>query len=145
MKYFLSNEPKKNALIFKHLTWASLLENWHAPIAGERPTAYIIILQDTEIWPTAGCDHGIVAQSMLLGAVEKGLGGCMLLNFNKVELGKALNIPAKYEIILLIALGKPKEKVVIETVKPDGDTKYWRDDKGVHHVPKRSLDEIIFG
>ncbi|MFN2188368.1 MAG: nitroreductase family protein, partial [Candidatus Promineifilaceae bacterium] len=84
-------------------------------------------------------------QSILLGATEKGLGGCMLANVRKESLREALRISERYEILLVLALGKPKEKVVIETVGPDGDTRYWRDSEEVHHVPKRHLDDIIVG
>ncbi|KPK96061.1 nitroreductase, partial [bacterium SM23_31] len=89
------------------------------------------------------CDHGIAAQSILLGAVEKGFGGGIIASIKKDELREALHIEPRYEILLVIALGKPKETVVIDTVGPDGDIKYWRDGEGVHHVPKRTLNEII--
>jgi len=145
LKYVLSCEPKKNALIFPNLGWAAYLKDWKGPEEGERPSAYIVMLADTEISRSVGCDHGIAAQSILLGATEKGLGGCMIATVNRPELSKALGIEPRYEILLVIALGKPKEKVVIEKVKPDGDTKYWRDDQGVHHVPKRALHDIIIG
>jgi nitroreductase len=143
LKYILSCEPQKNSLIFPHLVWARYLTGWSGPGEGERPSAYIIILGDTEISRYFGCDHGIAAQSMLLGATEKGLGGCMIASIDKEGLRKGLNIPARYEILLVVALGKPKETVMVETVGPSGDTKYWRDNKGVHHVPKRPLDDII--
>ncbi|MDO9575403.1 MAG: nitroreductase family protein [bacterium] len=143
LKYILSCDPKKNALIFPHLTWAGYLKDWPGPDEGERPSAYIIILGDKEISQSFGCDHGIVAQSILLGAVEKGLGGCMIGSIQRERLRKALKIPQRYEILLVLALGKPKETVVIETVGPTGDIRYWRDSKGVHHVPKRALDDII--
>lgn len=145
LKYILSCEPQKNAKIFPHLGWAGYLKDWPGPSEGERPSAYIIILGDTEISRSFGCDHGIAAQSILLGATEIGLGGCMIATVNKQELSKAIGIPPRYEILLVIALGKPKEKVVIEPVGPDGNIKYWRDSQGVHHVPKRALDEIIIG
>jgi len=80
-----------------------------------------------------------------MGAVEKGLGGCIIGTIQRDELRKALDIPSRYEILLVLALGKAKEKVVIEIVAPTGDVRYWRDDKGIHHVPKRPLDEIIIG
>lgn len=143
LKYILSRDATKNALIFSHLAWAAYLKDWPGPDEGERPAAYIIILHDTKISRPLWYDQGIAAQSILLGAVEKGLGGCMIGAIKKESLRKALLIPEQYEILLIIALGKPKEKVIVETVGPDGDIKYWRDKAGVHHVPKRTLEEII--
>ena len=143
LKYILSCQPEKNALIFSHLGWAGYLKDWPGPGDGERPSAYIIVLGDTEISQSFGCDHGIAAQSILLGATEKGLGGCMIASVRRDELRQALQIPPHYEILLVLALGKPEETVVIETVGATGDVKYWRDSQGTHHVPKRLLDDII--
>ncbi|MGQ9546037.1 MAG: nitroreductase family protein [Dehalococcoidia bacterium] len=145
LKYILSCESQKNSLIFPHLVWAGYLKGWPGPSEGERPSAYIIILGDTEISSSFGCDHGIAAQSIMLGATEKGLGGCIIASIDKEGLRKALGIPLRYEILLVLALGKPKETVVIETVCAGEDIKYWRDNNGVHHVPKRRLDDIILG
>jgi nitroreductase len=145
LKYILSNDPAKNASIFPTLGWAMLLKTWPGPPEGERPSAYIIVLGDTEITRAFSCDHGIVAQSILLGAAEKGFGGCMIATVHRKELSEALKIAPRYEILLVIALGKPKETVVLEPLGKDGNTNYWRDDNGVHHVPKRSLDDIIIG
>jgi nitroreductase len=103
------------------------------------------VLGDTEIVPSFLCDHGIAAQSILLGATERGLGGCMIAAVQRTKLRKVLNIPTQYEILLVLALGKPKEKVVLETLGPDGDIKYWNDKDKVHHVPKRKLSDIIIG
>jgi len=143
LKYILSCEPGENDLIFSHLGWAAYLKDWHGPSKGEQPAGYIIILGDKDIRESFTVDHGIAAQSILLGATEQGLGGCIIASIKKDALRKKLNIPAQYEILLVIALGVPKETVVIESVGPDGDIKYWRDEDGTHHVPKRSLEEII--
>ena len=145
LKYILSDDPQKNALIFSCLGWANALKDWPGPSEGERPSAYIIILGDTEISQAFGCNHGIAAQSILLGATEKGLGGCMHGSIERNELREALGIPLRYEILLVLSLGKPREKVVLETLEPGGDFNYWRDSDGVHHVPKRRLDDIIIG
>ncbi|MFH1383112.1 MAG: nitroreductase family protein [Chloroflexota bacterium] len=145
LKYILSCDPEKNARIFPHLNWAGALRDWPGPAEGERPSAYIIILLDTEISKVSGCDHGIAAQSILLGATDRGLGGCIHGSVKREELSKALVIPPRYEILLVISLGKPKEKVVLETIGPDGNFNYWRDSESVHHVPKRRLDDIIIG
>ncbi len=143
LKYILSCDADMNARIFPHLVWAGYLKDWPGPSEGERPAAYIVVLNDTEISRSAGCDHGIAAQSLLLGAVEKGLAGCMIGLIRREELRQTLEIPERYEILLVIALGKPREKAVIEAVGADGDIKYYRDEDGTHHVPKRALDEVI--
>lgn len=143
LKYVLSNSEGRNEDIFKTLGWAGYLKDWNGPEKGERPSAYIIILNDLSISKNSFLDPGIAAQSILLGAVEKGLGGCMLGNIDKKELKAVLNLEDSYEIALVIALGKPKEEVVIETIELDGDVKYWRDKEKIHYVPKRALDDII--
>jgi len=143
LKYILSCDPKTNADIFPHTRWAGYLKDWDGPAEGERPAAYIVVLGDTEIRKSFGCDHGIAAQSIMLGATEWGLGGCMIGSIDRPKLRQTLEIPERYEILLVLALGQPKEQVVLEEVGPDGDIKYYRDDENVHHVPKRSLDELI--
>jgi nitroreductase len=143
LKYILSSDPGKNELIFPTLGWAGYLTDWSGPAEGERPAAYIIILGDKEISTPIKCDHGIAAQSILLGAAESGLGGCMIGSIKKKELQEKLDIPSRYEILLVLALGEPAEEVVLEALDPTGDIRYWRDDQSIHHVPKRSLEEII--
>ncbi len=143
LKYIISFNYKTNSIIFPTLSWAAYFQEWSGPIEGERPSAYIIMLGDTSIASNFFCDHGIAAQSILLGATEKELGGCIIASIKRDELRSILQIPDKYEIIQVIALGKPLEKVVIEPLPASGDIKYWRDENKVHHVPKRSLDELI--
>ena len=139
LKYILTNDPEKNALIFQNIGLAG------DPGKEDAPTAYIIILGDKRLSGGFGCDHGIAAQSILLGAVERGLGGCMVGMINRKNLMKLMEIPAHFEILLVLILGKPKEKAVIETIGQDGITQGWWDEEGVRHVPKRPLDDIIAG
>ena len=143
LKYIISNELDKNNLIFKHLKWAGYLTNWDGPVDCEKPSAYIIILGDKNISTNFFWDHGIASQSILLGACEKGFGGCMFGSINRDGLRESLNIPEIYEILLVIALGKPKETVVLEELNGNESIRYWRDETGVHHVPKRKLQDII--
>lgn len=143
LKYVLACDPTRNALVFPTLGWAGYIEDWPGPAEGERPTAYIVILGDTEITRQFHCDHGIAAQSILLGATEKGLGGCIIASIDRHKLRQALALPQRFEILLVIALGSPAEKVVLDAVGSDGDIRYWRGTDDVHHVPKRSLDDII--
>lgn len=143
LKYVLCCDRDTNAAIFSTLAWAGYLADWPGPVEGERPSAYIVVLGDKTLSQSFGVDHGIAMQTILLGATEKGLGGCMIGSIQREKLRQILNIPEQYEILNVVALGKPKETVVIDPVGPDGNIKYWRDKDQVHHVPKRSLAELI--
>ena len=142
LKYILVTDPAQRNALFPCLAWAGYLTTWEGPGIGERPTAYIIILGDKEISESFGVDHDIASQSIMLGATEAGLGGCIIASIKRERVRAAFNIPEQYEILLVLALGKPAEEVVIETMR-NNDVKYWRDNNSVHHVPKRTLDEII--
>jgi nitroreductase len=137
LKFILSNDSQKNAMIFPNLR----IDN--DPIEGERPSAYVIILHDTGIQAWAQVDLGIAAQTIHLGAVEKGFGGVMVGNIDKDGLRKALDIPAHLEILLVLALGKPKEEMVIETMGADGSIQQWWDDSRARHVIKRPLSDLV--
>lgn len=141
LRYLLSNDEEINAKIFQTLSWAGYLEGWDGPVDGERPSGYIIILGDKTISKNFGYDAGIASQSILLGAVELGLGGCIIGTIDRERLRSSLCIDERFEILLVIALGRPKETVVIEPF--NGDIRYWRDEEGIHHVPKRALDDLI--
>jgi nitroreductase len=142
LKYLIYNSQEDCARIFPSILWAAYLKEWDGPEPGERPTGYIIIIGDKSIAEGFGVDHGIAAQSIMLGATEAGLGGCMIASIRKELLRSELNIPEQFEILLILALGKPVENVIIDEIR-NGDVKYWRDEEKNHHVPKRSLNEII--
>ncbi len=143
LKYILSCNSQTNARIFPHLRWAGYLRDWAGPAEGEQPAAYIVILGDTEIRKEFGVDHGIAAQSIMLGATEMGLGGCMIASIDRPALCATLAISERFEVLLVLALGKPREQVLIEDVGTDGVIQYYRDDAQVHHVPKRLLTDLI--
>ena len=145
LRYILSAEPETNARIFPCLAWAGYLKDWQGPAPGERPSAYIVILMDENITKEVGCDEGIAAQTIRLGAAEKGLGGCIIGTFQRERLRRELDIPDHLRIRLVLALGQPAETVVLEDLESGGDIRYWRDEEGIHHVPKRTLDELIVG
>jgi nitroreductase len=144
LRYILSADSQKNSQIFSCLGWAAYLKDWKGPEEGEKPSGYIIVLSDSEkANDFVGYDCGIASQSILLGAREKELAGCMIASINRQQLRSLLNIDARFKILLVIAIGKPKEEVVIEPVGSDDNIRYWRDETGVHHVPKRNLKDII--
>ena len=145
VKFLLCNRPEMNAEIFKHLHWAARMPQWKGPAEGERPAAYIIVVADKELGKIFNFDHVVAGISILLGAVERGLGGCLVGAFSKKSMHATLKLTDRYEPLLAIALGKPNETIVLDPVGPDGDTAYWNDEHGVHHVPKRSLEDLILG
>jgi nitroreductase len=142
LKYLLSCTQKRNATVYSYIGLGG------QPKEGERPSAYIIILKDNGLEPYGGSqvDHGIAAQSILLGATEKGLGGCMIGMINRKGMQAALKIQERYEILLVLAIGKPREQFVIETFESGSENlRGWWDEQGVRHVPKRKLEDIIIG
>jgi nitroreductase len=142
LKYILYCSEEDCNRVFPSVIWAAYLKEWDGPVQGERPSGYIIVLGDKSISEGFGVDPGIAAQSIMLGATEAGLGGCMIASIRRDILRNELKIPDRFEILLILALGEPIENVIIEEMK-DGDVKYWRDSLANHHVPKRSLEELI--
>ena len=143
LKYLLSAEPKTNRLIFPQLAWAGYLPDWPGPSAGERPAAYIVQLADLRLGQPKEVDAGIALQSMVIGAASLGLGSCIIGSVNRKKLQTVLSLPSDYSILYVLAIGRPAETVMVESIDSSGSIRYWRDEHGVHHVPKRILDELV--
>lgn len=143
LRHVLVNDPAMCAKVFEGLAWAGYLKDWPGPAEGERPTAYVVICHDGEPGAWSKVDLGIVAQTMMLAARAEGFGGCMLGAIKKDVVGEAVGLPDGLEIMLVLALGKPAETVVVDDLEPGGDFKYWRADDDTHHVPKRGADELV--
>jgi nitroreductase len=143
LRYVIVNSDAMCEQVFPQLAWAGYLTDWSGPEEGERPSAYLIQLLDTRIVENCLCDDGLQIQTILLNAVEKGFGGCIIKAFKNEALREVLHLPEYMKIMYVIALGKPKEQVVLEEMQGE-NYKYWRDTEGVHHVPKRSKEELIF-
>ncbi|MBQ3079256.1 MAG: nitroreductase family protein [Clostridia bacterium] len=142
LKFFLSADEKTNSVIQPYTKWAGKIKHMQLPPAGHMPTAFVVILADTGIAPASSVktDVGIAAQTILLAAAHMGLGGCMIAAFDPA-VHQALKLPSNLEVSLVIALGKPDEEIVLEDAK--GNIDYYRDEDNVHHVPKRTLGELI--
>ena len=143
LRFMIVNDPEQNGLIFDQLKWAMYLNDWAGPEEGERPAAYIVILAESHPGNFIYIDAGIALQTILLGAAENGYGGCTIASCNRERIRAILGITDRLDILLVVALGKPREKVVVEEMRED-DVHYWRDDSGVHHVPKRKLEDMLY-
>jgi len=146
LRYYLSHEANTNDKIFPTTRWAGYLSDWPGPNEGERPAAYLVICHDTAIkikseflW----CDAGLAAQHIMMTAAEQELGGCIIASFDKKQLAANLSLAPQYDPLLVIALGKPLEHVVITEATEDSGIRYYRDEEGTHFVPKRSLSDLI--
>lgn len=140
-RYYLSVDEPKNEEIYETLGWAGYYTDWDGPIVGERPAAYIVLVSAKEV--NAMHDEGIIAQTILLAAVEKGMGGCMLGNVDRVKLSKVLQLQENMSPKLVIALGYPKEKAYLEEINEGDDIKYYRDKTGGQHIPKICLKDLV--
>ena len=146
LKYYLAWEKDEVARIQALTAWAGALPQMRLPHPGMEPTAFIVICQDTDLFKSTARfqkDVGIVAQTMLLAAVEKGLGGCMIGNFSPEKLSAELSLEDHIVPLLIVALGEPAEKIVLTEIEPGESTDYYRDENDVHYVPKRRLEDVI--
>lgn len=141
LRYKVVCDDAGNEKVFSTLKWAAALTDWDGPEEGEKPAGYIIICSPSDV--QAPRDEGIAAQTILLSATEKGLGGCMFASVNIPELNKKLEIPSELSARMVIAIGYPKEKVVIDEASKGDNLKYYRDEENVHHVPKLKLEDVL--
>lgn len=147
LKYMIITETQQRQDLFFLLAWAGYLPHWPGPAAGERPPAYILCLLDAtqQKGPLTEAlfDLGIATQNLLLGAAEQGFFGCRIGAFVPAKVQQLFNLPQHYSVLLVLALGYAAETVVLEEVGEDGDIRYWHDEQGVHHVPKRQLADVL--
>ncbi len=146
LAYYLSDSETINAQIFDTLKWAGYLSDWDGPAPPERPTGYIVVCHDTEVaikpeflW----CDVGIASQTILLTACERGLGGCIIASFDRERVPQIIGLAERYTPLVVIALGKPGERVELTEVETGGSIKYYRNENDTHIVPKRKLADIV--
>ncbi len=146
LKYRVVFEEREMVELRPLMQWARALTDITLPHEGMQPTGAIVICLDENItteYARVQKDIGIVAQTMLLGSIEKGLGGCMIGNFVPSRVSNALAIPEKIKPQLIIAFGEPKEEIVLTEVSDGESIAYYRDENDVHYVPKKKLDDII--
>lgn len=144
LRFAAAESPEACAAVFPALKWAGMLTDWNGPEAGERPTGYLVILGEAGTRAKLNAiDAGIAAQTIQLAASSRDVGCCIFLSFDPRVLREVLGIPETLEPVLVLALGLQKEVRRVEPMDPDGSVRYWRDAQGVHHVPKRALDDLL--
>lgn len=125
--------------LLPHIRLGGALPELKLPLAGEEPNAFIVVCSDVA-GRYVDIDLGISAQSMLLKAAEIGLNGICIAAFNHEAVKEALHL--NIEPVLIIAIGRGKEKIELVEISADEPHAYYRRD-GVHYVPKVKLDDLI--
>ncbi|MHC1721532.1 MAG: nitroreductase family protein [Clostridiaceae bacterium] len=145
LRFMLITDTEDREKIYPTIKWAAFLKEWGGPVEGQRPTGFILMFTDKSVQNSfvADIDMGIACQSILLGAVEKGLGGCIIGAIDKNKVISALNVKEHLELKLIIALGAPDQNIIIDDAELHSDLKYWEDKSGNHHVPKLMLKDLI--
>ncbi|MBQ7383502.1 MAG: nitroreductase family protein [Clostridia bacterium] len=144
LKYRVVTEESEVSAVLSHTRWAAALDI-KLPPEGHGPVAFIVVCHDTEITPFKPIflkDVGICSEIIMLSAAEAGYGGCMIGSAGIEKIREILGLAPSLEPQLVLALGKPDEVVILEDAE-GGNVKYYRDGKGVHHAPKRTLEDII--
>jgi len=143
VEYVIVESSTMREKMFPLVKWASSLPaDQRTPESGREPTAYIIVIINTDIKKSYyDYDIGAAVENILLGAVNFGLGCCWMANIKGNKIRNLLEIPPNYEIKHVISLGYPDETSVMEPY--EDSFKYWKKGNEMH-VPKRKLDDIIF-
>ncbi|MEI6846138.1 MAG: nitroreductase family protein [Candidatus Firestonebacteria bacterium] len=142
LQYIIVRDPELREALFKYLKWAAYLTSGGVPKPEERPTAYIIIILNNSTGSVnTSYDLGAAAMALLLAAWEEDIGGCWIRACDKVSIKKLLGVLGSFEVDSVIALGYKDELPVME--ESDTEIKYWKDENGVLHVPKKHTDSLI--
>ncbi|MBM3284909.1 MAG: nitroreductase [Candidatus Aminicenantes bacterium] len=142
LEFLVVDDEETRKLIFPCLRWASYIAPEGDPRPGHEPMAYIIPLVNLAAREKAyEYDVGAAMENMILTAWEEGLGSCWLISVERKKVAEVLAVPEGYQIDSVLALGYPAESPVAEEFK--GSVKYWKDEAGVLHVPKRKLEDVL--
>lgn len=143
LRYIIVCESAQVDALYPCLSWAGYLADWSGPDHNESPPALLVMLGDLSITSDFACDSGIAAQTILLGATDSGLGGCILGAIDRKKIRELLRVPDTFSILMVIALGRPAETVVIDQMSDHDSVRYFRDSNGIHHVPKRVVGDLL--
>jgi len=140
LRFRLVTQGPHADIVNSHIRMGRALPQLNLPFPGTEPQAFIVVCSALEETPGLDIDLGISLQSMLLKAVDMGLGGLIIRNFDKEDLQKELDLPMAP--IAVLAIGKPAEKIELVNVREGDDLRYYRKD-GVHYVPKIITEDLI--
>ena len=145
LKFVAVTDETLCARLLANTRWAGKITDMKLPPDGHAPVAYVVICADTNIVPSPerfDKDVGICAQTVMLAACESGFGGCMIGSFSPDAVKEILELGEHLVPRLVLALGKPDERVELVGEAEDGSVTYYREG-GIHYVQKRKLENIL--
>lgn len=148
LRYRLVTEQSELDEVFKTLKWAGYYTDWDGPSESERPVAYMVQCLDTDLTANPLCDEGLQLEAITLGACTMGLRTCIIKAFNPDHVVSTLGLTDNMKPCYVLAIGYPAEEVRLEelpdSLASDAEAyRYYRTADGVHHVPKRTLSQLI--
>ena len=138
LRYRLVTEDEAH-LVLPHIRLGGALPELNLPLPGTEPNAFVVICSEKE-GRYVDMDMGIVAQTMLLRAVEMGLNGVIIAAFDRDKIANALSLSLAPQ--LLLAVGRSAEQVEITDISLGENVNYYREN-GVHFVPKLRIEDLI--
>ncbi len=140
--FVVVDDPQTKARVFPCLKWAAYIQPQGNPLPGQEPQAYVIVCVDTAIREKMyEYDVGSAVENMALAALGEGIAGCWLISIDRPGLQAVLGTPDSVRIDSVLALGYPAETSVVEEYRDS--PKYWKDEAGGFHVPKRPQESVI--
>jgi nitroreductase len=142
LEFIVVDDEEIKKKIFSCLRWAAYIAPEGNPKPGQEPAAYVIVLVNNKIRDRGfGRDTGAAIENILLMAWEEGIGSCWVISIDRSRVHQILSIPEQFSIDSVIALGCPAEKPILEDIQDS--VRYWKDEEGKLHVPKRKLKDVI--
>ena len=143
VEYVIIDKPDLVEKVFDTLKWAGYITPAGNPPPDQRPVAYIVVLTNKEK-NSGNCERDAAAaiENMILVALEEGIGSCWLGAIDRDKISRMLELPEHIFVDSVLALGYSNESPKVEEMQDS--VKYWKDEEGVLHVPKRKLEDVLF-
>lgn len=140
LRFHIVTKGDGSDTVLKHVRMGAALPELNLPFPGTEPEAFVVVCSTCDENPILDIDLGISLQSMLLKSVDLGLGGLIIRNFDRDAIRNELGLPL--QVVAVLAIGKPAEKVELVTVHQGDELKYYREN-GVHKVPKLAVEDLL--
>jgi nitroreductase len=89
----------------------TLSKGLYAKFITQAPLAIVVCGDKKASADWYAVDASLAVENMVLSAVGEGLGTCIVGSFTEADVKALLKIPERFEVIVIIAVGYPREKL----------------------------------